>query len=103
MEKEKREQNFHSIDMLPFFLEMIDDGISGTASHYADLMKAKPKPYVLDDETVDSCIQSYEEQKIYIECHERQGTKWQKEAVTPQQKEDSKIFLKKNQELRELG
>lgn len=64
---------------------------------------AKPKPNVLDDENVDACTKTYTNQAFYIECHERQGAKWLKEAVTEQQKNDTQKFLDKCKELRGLN
>ncbi len=102
MGKENRKQIFHPIEQLPMISQIFDEGIMGTQSHYSDLLKAKPKPHVLDDETVDSCIRLYKNQMVHVECFEREGEKWLKESRTTKNESDAENFLLKNKQLRKL-
>jgi hypothetical protein len=46
------EPNWQPINMLATIASLIDGGLSDAREHYAMLLKARPKPYVLDDATI---------------------------------------------------
>jgi hypothetical protein len=46
------EPNWQPISMLATIASLIDGGLSDAREHYAMLLKACPKPYVLDDATI---------------------------------------------------
>jgi hypothetical protein len=39
--------------MLPTIASLIDEGLRDGREHYATLLEARPKPYVLDDATIE--------------------------------------------------
>jgi len=39
--------------MLPMIASLIDGGLRDGREHYATLFEARPKPYVLDDATIE--------------------------------------------------
>lgn len=41
------------IGMLPTIARIIEDGLADTSEQYASLLKARPKPWVLDDALVN--------------------------------------------------
>jgi hypothetical protein len=46
------EPNWQPISMLATIASLIDGGLSDAREHYAMLLMARPKPYVLDDATI---------------------------------------------------
>jgi hypothetical protein len=42
------------------------------------LLEARPKPYVLDDYTVQRVIRAYTEQLVFFGVYEKQFIKWKK-------------------------
>jgi hypothetical protein len=46
------EPNWQPISMLATIASLIDGGLADAREHYAMLLKARPKPFVLDDATI---------------------------------------------------
>ena len=46
------EPSWQAIGRLPVIASLIDGGLRDGREHYATLLEARPKPYVLDDATI---------------------------------------------------
>ena len=53
---EKQQQNWHPISMLPMLSTMISGQLEEAKTQYENLLQAKPKPYVLNDEIIERVI-----------------------------------------------
>jgi hypothetical protein len=86
---ENKEQNRHPISMLPMLSTMISGQLEEAKNQYENLLQAKPKPYVLNDEIIERIIKVFTEQLDYICLYENQISKWQhEETLTPEIKLD---------------
>ena len=86
---ENKEQNWHPISMLPMLSTMIYGQLEEAKNQYENLLQAKPKPYVLNDEIIERIIKVFTEQLDYICLYENQISKWQhEETLTPEIKLD---------------
>lgn len=86
---ENKEQNWHPISMLPMLSTMISGQLEEAKNQYENLLQAKPKPYVLNDEIIERIIKVFTEQLDYICLYENQISKWQhEETLTPKIKLD---------------
>ena len=64
----KTEQvNWQPISQMPLIASMIDTSLSDTREHLGTLSKAKDRPHVLDDATIDRVEQVHTEQMDYVE------------------------------------
>jgi hypothetical protein len=73
------EQNWHPITMLPMFTELIDGQEVNDEQQYKNLLEARPKPYVLNDELIQRVMSVYSEKKLFLTLNLNQLVKWEKE------------------------
>ncbi|MCJ7691685.1 MAG: hypothetical protein MUO60_20595 [Clostridiaceae bacterium] len=86
---ENKEQDWHPISMIPMLSTMISGQLEEAKNQYENLLQAKPKPYVLNDEIIERIIKVFTEQLDYICLYENQISKWQhEETLTPKIKLD---------------
>ncbi|MBU3154965.1 hypothetical protein LL037_08600 [Clostridium estertheticum] len=78
---EKQQQNWHPISMLPMMSTMISGQLEEAKNQYENLLKAQSKPYVLNDEIVESVIKVFSEQLDFICLYENQISKWHNEGT----------------------
>ncbi|MGK0468464.1 hypothetical protein [Clostridium sp.] len=98
---EKEEQNWHPISMLPMLSTMVSDQLQEAKTQYENLLQAKPKPYVLNDEIIERVIKVFTEQFDYICLYENQISKWQyEETLTTKIESD---LAKPQMQLQELS
>ena len=97
----QREQIRHPISKLPLFTAMIHDGLANTEEQYETFLKAKAKPHVLDDATVNRAIRLYEAQIEDVKLFERQLTWWQEETLTDSQRQQVEGLLAKLPQIKE--
>jgi hypothetical protein len=86
------EPNWQPITMLATIASLIDGGLADTREHYAMLLKARPKPFVLDDATIADTKRVNGEGLEWCEVYERQLERWRSERLTgAQQREVARL------------
>jgi hypothetical protein len=80
--KRTQTPNWQPIQMLPVIAQMIDGMLADATEHYANLEEARPKPYVLDDATVNRVIKVFTTQQDDLWVFDEQLKRWQ--AGSPQ-------------------
>jgi len=78
----------HPISMLRTIAMLIDKQYEHANEQYKLLYKAKDKPHVLDNETVDRTIRLYEDEKEYLEISKNQLSIWRKESLNSYQENE---------------
>src|ERR1700689_4725273 len=63
------EVNWQPISQMPLISSMIDTSLNDTREHLDTLCKAKDRPHVLDDTTIDRVEQAHTEQMNYVEIY----------------------------------
>jgi hypothetical protein len=61
--------NWQPISQMPLISSMIDTSLNDTREHLDTLSKAKDRPHVLDDATIDRVEQAHAEQMDYVEIY----------------------------------
>lgn len=92
---------WHSIESMPILAGLIDGELIEVKEQYSNLLKARNRPYVLNDAIVQRTINVFTEQFDYIWVFEAQLLKWkEEEPLTPiQQKEVDRL----QEKLKELS
>lgn len=76
------------LSRLPFITATLDDMLADTEEHYQTLLKAKPRPYVLDDATVARILQVYSDQANDFRLYQEQLTRWGRDSLTATQRQE---------------
>ena len=71
--------NWQPISQMPLIASMIDGSLNDTREHLGTLSKAKDRPHVLDDATIDRVEQVHTEQMDYVEIYTQQISRWRNE------------------------
>ncbi len=66
--------------MLATIASLIDGGLSDAREHYAMLLKARPKPYVLDDATIARTKRVNGEGLEWCDVYDRQLKRWRSDS-----------------------
>jgi hypothetical protein len=78
--------------MLATIASLIDGGLSDAREHDAMLLKARPKPYVLDDATIAETKRVNGEGLEWCDVYDRQLERWRSERLTgAQQREVARL------------
>ena len=62
--------------MLATIASLIDGGLADAREHYAMLLKARPKPFVLDDATIADTKRVNGEGLEWCDVYDRQLERW---------------------------
>lgn len=73
----KQEPNWQPINNLPMIASIIDGQVAEAENQLRNLLTARPKPYVLNDYTINRIIKVFKEQQGFIWIYEKQLSKWQ--------------------------
>lgn len=86
----KQQPNWQPISQLPLIANMIDGQLESAEEQYESLLKAKDRPHVLDDYTIQRIIRVFTEQAEFIPVYEKQLQRWHKkvEKLTPAQRQE---------------
>jgi hypothetical protein len=76
--------------------------LNDTREHLGTLSKAKDRPHVLDDATIDRVEQAHTEQMDYVEIYTQQISRWRGEKPSAAQARELDRMDKQNQQLRAL-
>jgi hypothetical protein len=82
------EPNWQPISMLATVASLIDGGLVDAREHYATLLKARPKPYVLDDATIAHTRRVNGEGVEWCDVYDRQLERWSSERLTDAQRRE---------------
>jgi hypothetical protein len=90
------------LSKLPLFTTLVDGMLQDTKDMYPLLLRAKDKPWVMDDATIDRTIKLYTERLEMLPTHIEQITRWRKERLTAQQKQELDRLEKATVQTQEL-
>ena len=97
-----KQVNWQPISQMSLIASMINDSLNDTREHFGTLTKAKDRPHVLDDATIDRVEQAHTEQMNYVEIYTQQISRWRKEKPSAAQASELDRMDKQNQQLRAL-
>lgn len=92
--------NWQPISQMPLISSMIDTSLNDTREYLGTLSKAKDRPHVLDDTTIDRVEQVHGEQMDYVEIYTRQISRWRNEKPSAAQSRELDRMDEQNQQLR---
>ena len=92
--------NWQPISQMPLISSMIDTSLNDTREHLGTLSKAKDRPHVLDDATIDRVEQVHTEQMEYVEIYTQQISRWRNEQPSAAQSKELDRMDEQNQRLR---
>jgi hypothetical protein len=92
--------NWQPISQMPLIASMIDGALDDTRAHIKTLTRARTRPHVLDDATVDRIDQVHTEQLEFVEIYARQIGRWRTEGPTADQTHELDRMEEQNRHLR---
>ena len=92
--------NWQPISQMPLISSMIDTSLNDTREHLGTLSKAKDRPHVLDDATIDRVEQVHTEQMTYVDIYTQQISRWRTEKPAASQARELDRMEAQNQQLR---
>ncbi|MDR3388153.1 MAG: hypothetical protein P4L92_13975 [Rudaea sp.] len=94
--------NWQPISQMPLIASMITASLNDTSEHLGTLTKAKDRPHLLDDATIDRVEQVHTEQMQYIDIYTRQIARWRTAKPSAVQAKELDRMEKQNQQLRDV-
>jgi hypothetical protein len=94
--------NWQPISQMPLIASMITASLNDTREHLGTLTKAKARPHVLDDATIDRVEQVHTEQLQYINIYIQQIARWRTAKPSAVQAKELDRMEKQNQQLRDV-
>jgi hypothetical protein len=86
--KGRGEPNWHPITALPLIETAITGGLDAAREQHELLLKARPKPYVLDDATIARTRRVFCESLEWCGVYDEQLRRWRSGRLTPAQRRD---------------
>ncbi len=107
MSKKKRprqtaQPHFQPISMLPTLAMHIDGMLEVDEEQYHNLLQARPKPYVLDDFTVNRVKEVFTKQQKDLPLFDEQLSRWQVLTLTTEQRAEVERLVKQMARLHEV-
>jgi hypothetical protein len=94
--------NWQPISQMPLIASMITASLNDTREHLGTLTKAKARPHLLDDATIDRVEQVHAEQLQYINIYIQQIARWRTAKPSAVQAKELDRMEKQNQQLRDV-
>ena len=94
--------NWQPISQMPLIASMISTSLVETREHLGTLTKAKDRPHVLDDATIDRVEQVHAEQMEFVTIYTQQISRWRAEKPSPARISELDRMDTQNQQLREV-
>ena len=94
--------NWQPISQMPLIASMITASLNDTREHLGTLTKAKDRPHVLDDATIDRVEQVHTEQMRYINIYTQQIARWRTAKPSAIQAKELNRMENENQQLRDV-
>jgi hypothetical protein len=92
--------NWQPISQMPLIASMIDGALDDTRAHIETLTRARTRPHVLDDATVDRIDQVHTEQLEFVNIYARQIGRWRTERPSADQTHELDRMEEQNRQLR---
>ncbi len=92
--------NWQPISEMPLISSMIDASLNDTRKHLDTLSKAKDRPHVVDDATIDRVEQVHTEQMEFVDIYTQQIGRWRQEKPSAAQSRELNRMDEQNQQLR---
>ena len=92
--------NWQPISQMPLIAGMIKGSLDDTREHLGTLTKARDRPHVLDDATIDRVEQVHAEQMEFVGIYTQQISRWRTENPSASQVRELNRMEKQNQQLR---
>ena len=92
--------SWQPISQMPLISSMIDTSLNDTREHLGTLTKAKDRPHVLDDATIDRVELVHAEQMEFVDIYTRQISRWRNEKPSAAQSRELDRMDEQNQQLR---
>ena len=92
--------NWQPISQMKLIASMIDDALGDTSEHLHTLTKARTRPHVLDDATIDRVERVHTEQMEFVDIYTQQITRWRTQKPSPAQTRELDQMQERNQQLR---
>ncbi len=99
---QQQQPHWQPIETLWTFATPIDGMLEASQEQYETLLEAKPKPYVLDDSTVERVIGVFTKQIADLRLFDEQLSRWQAETLTPEQRAEVARLVEQMRRLREV-
>lgn len=94
--------NWQPISQLPLVASMLDGALSDTADHIQTLTKARARPHVLDDATIDRVQRVHGEQLEFVDIYAEQVRRWRAEGPAATQRRELDRLEEQNRRLRQV-
>lgn len=94
--------NWQPISQMPLIASMITASLNDTREHLGTLSKAKDRPHVLDDATINRVEQVHTEQMDYVEIYAQQIGRWRNERPSAAQARELDRMDNQNRQLRDI-
>jgi hypothetical protein len=94
--------NWQPISQMPLIASMITASLNDTREHLGTLTKAKARPHLLADATIDRVEQVHTEQLQYINIYIQQIARWRTAKPSAVQAKELDRMEKQNQQLRDV-
>ena len=92
--------NWQPISQMPLIAGMIKGSLDDTREHLGTLTKARDRPHVLDDATLDRVEQVHTEQMEFVDIYTQQISRWRTEKPSDAQARELDRMEQQNQQLR---
>lgn len=94
--------NWQPISQMMLIASRIDTALDDTREHLATLTKARAKPHVLDDATIDRVERVHTEQMEFVTIYTQQISRWRDEKPSASQIRTLDRMATQNQQLRDV-
>jgi len=82
----KATPNWQPLSALPMMAAMVSEQLADVRQQLQNLQSVQSRPHVLDDATVKRLLQVYGEQQDFLWVYDEQVMRWQREALTSEQR-----------------
>lgn len=96
------EPSWQPISMLATIASLIDGGLVDAREHYATLLQARPKPYVLDDAMIERTKRVNGEGVEWCDVYDQQLRRWRGQRLSDAQRREITRLEGVNHELRSV-
>ncbi|MHB8596686.1 MAG: hypothetical protein ACYDER_07740 [Ktedonobacteraceae bacterium] len=93
--------HWQPVSMLPTLAQHIDGMLAADREQYETLLEARPKPYILDDFTVNRVINAFTTQKHDFWLFEEQLRRWKAGPLSDQLRQEVERLVEQMRQLRE--
>ena len=100
--RKESQPQWQPIAQLSLIARHIDSVVESASEQYANLLQARPKPYVLDDYTLERVIAVFTTQQKDLWLFDEQLRRWKADTLTGKQREEVERLVEQIAKLRQL-